>query len=434
MPAPTTDDAAPSSPAAAPDIIPIPEMCPGCGGEWTVDGTCPRCGLSRADALFLLTAACTAFREARAYTQQGRFTEARLRLADATANGLLLNHPAVQRLRELLDRLSATSLSEDARTAYQEARHLSERGNTAGALFAAEQAASLAPDALPVQKLYLLCLAAAGRHADAERLRSELSALFPADVDLARYALLSQPPVAPVPVRRRVPAPARPPRRRPSASLAPAPKLALPVWLPVAAVTGLGLGAAALGVALTVALRPVPTSAPPLPTALASPASTPSPQPTPVPVTAAPQKKAESELPADLNRLYNDTNSELAEQQARLWFNQAVKAQKARRYSEAERLADAAYRVGKKTYLAEDALLLLAQAADNRDNPQSAVHYARLASEWPRSQYAPIALQLAARAAKRHGQLEAAASYLRRLKETYPTSPEARRVGHSSMP
>jgi TolA-binding protein len=116
---------------------------------------------------------------------------------------------------------------------------------------------------------------------------------------------------------------------------------------------------------------------------------------------------------------------EAAERQARVWFNAAVRARRQGKYSDALALADTAYRAGPFTYLADEALLLRAQCADNLNDRTTAEWYARVAEEQPRSAYAPLTLLLAARVARRQGRPEEARLYLTRLRNRYPRSPQA---------
>jgi TolA-binding protein len=116
---------------------------------------------------------------------------------------------------------------------------------------------------------------------------------------------------------------------------------------------------------------------------------------------------------------------EAEERQARVWFNAAVQARREGRLAEALALADTAYRAGPFTYLADEALLLRAQCADNLNYRTAAEWYARVAEEQPQSTYAPLTLLLAARVARRQGRPEEADLYLTRLRNRYPRSPQA---------
>jgi TolA-binding protein len=116
---------------------------------------------------------------------------------------------------------------------------------------------------------------------------------------------------------------------------------------------------------------------------------------------------------------------EAAERQARVWFNAAVQARQEGRPSDAIAFAEAAYQAGPSTYLADEALLIRAQCADNLNYRTAADAYVRLASEKPDSAYAPLALLQAAKVARRQGRPEDAARYLTWLRERYPRSRQA---------
>jgi TolA-binding protein len=119
-----------------------------------------------------------------------------------------------------------------------------------------------------------------------------------------------------------------------------------------------------------------------------------------------------------------------SEQQARRWMNEAVQAFRAKNWKQAEALSQGAYAVGGATsYLAQDALLLQARAADNQNNPVAHQLFARLAETYRQSEYAPVALLLAAQSANRHGNKAKANEYANRLRQRYAASPEARRLG-----
>lgn len=434
-----TEDQARSTPPAS--LLPLPDTCPGCGGAWSSSEECSRCGISRAEVLSLLGAACASFREAKAHATQGRFALARTSLQAAIGLGLPPTHPVVCRLGELLDHLEGYIPISDgeANVAYSEVRGLVAKGEWEAAREAAARASRVAPEALAAQKLYVLCLAGAGREKDATRVCRELLAHFPAEPDLLRYAANLPEEPAQVRQRRNGVLRAAKPRRRAGTAALPviaARVYAPPVWLVITSVAGCSLGILALALAAVTALRSetssavvvtTPTPVDPVPVA----SSTAAPVTTAPPPQAKPpmiEEEAWTELPAALARIYTEDKQTFDEGRARQWLNEALRARRAGRLVEAERLARAAYVVGKETYVGEEALLLCAQAADNRDNPRAAVvYYARLADEYPGSAYAPLALLSAARAAQRQGREQDAEAYAHRLVTKYPRAPEARR-------
>jgi Tfp pilus assembly protein PilF len=133
-------------------------------------------------------------------------------------------------------------------------------------------------------------------------------------------------------------------------------------------------------------------------------------------------------LESALQREWEATKQASDEQLARRWFNAALHAQKAGEFQRAAQLAAAAATAGKSTYLYEEALLLQAKCADNLKRADSPALFARLAEERPRSEYAPVALLLAAKAARRQGDTARSEDYIRRLRTNYPRSAEAARM------
>jgi TolA-binding protein len=153
--------------------------------------------------------------------------------------------------------------------------------------------------------------------------------------------------------------------------------------------------------------------------------SSPRVSPTPLPrAIPRPPDKGEAPSTAEVHRL-EVVRQEAAERQARVWFNAAVQARREGRLSDAMALAAEAYQAGPSTYLADEALLIQAQCADNLNYRTAADAYVRLASEKPDSAYAPLALLQAARVARRQGRPEDAARYLKQLRERYPRSRQA---------
>jgi len=111
-----------------------------------------------------------------------------------------------------------------------------------------------------------------------------------------------------------------------------------------------------------------------------------------------------------------------SEADARRLFNLAVAAKRAGLWAEAARLAQAAHARAGGTYLADESLLLWAQASDNSGSVAAATvasRYRRLADETPRSPYAPLALREAARAARRAGLPGDAARDMARRRAVY---------------
>jgi hypothetical protein len=447
-------DAATSS--GGPVLLPVPSHCPGCCAAWDENAACPKCGLTRTEIAGILRAGCAAYERAREDALRGHFDAAAGHLADLARFGLpeLTAHPAVRRLRELLSGAVRQAVPEAVAAEYDAARRAAAENDWSSAALHAANAARVAPDSLPVLKLHALCLHGAGREAAAERLRRDLLRAYPDDTDLPRWRFAPERSPRRERLRR---APRAAPRRRSATPLVNTPGVSAPVasvhvpidlpappkmprmqrWGPGLALAGCLLGLAGLVTALVGIQRPAlePLSAPSVSIVTASPTPVPSASPMPIADRAIPKINMASNpggedgiVPLRLQREWGQTRRAADEQQARRWFNSALSARRAGDWETAERYAAAAAEVGKDTYLYEDALLLRARCADNLKRADSAQQYARLADERPRSDYAPAALVLAAKAARRHGDTARADAYIRRLRQEYPRTPEAMRA------
>jgi tetratricopeptide (TPR) repeat protein len=435
-------------------------LCPGCGCDaWEgAVGACVRCGLTGADAGALLAPAVQFYEAARAAALAGRYAEARFHAAQAARMGMA-GDPALARLDALC--CAVLEIPEAARDHYAAAHAAAQRGDWSDAVSLSDSAAEYAPGCLPVLKLRLLCVAGAGRAPKAERERLRLLRAAPEEPDLSRWRFGT---AVSVTHRRRSPSfrgvfrgVNAPPRRRSAPVSVTIPATVVGAtrmerndlavgrsggaftprktprnegraerwWASALALCALIIAAAAL-------LRPLPV---PRVTVMAAPAAPAAAAPV-APVAAVvdvPSRSvpvaatAADALAPDLRREYDASRRTADEQQARRWFNAALTAARDRNWKRAADLAEATYQIGSGTYLAEDALLLAARAADNLHNPLASRAWVRLADERPQSHYAPVALAKAARAAFREGRPEMADAYLNRLRTCYPDAPEARR-------
>jgi len=129
-------------------------------------------------------------------------------------------------------------------------------------------------------------------------------------------------------------------------------------------------------------------------------------------------------LPAPLRQEQEEQKLALAQS----WFNQAARARREKRYERAERWAYAVYNSVPNSYLADESLLLRAQAADNRNSPDAHKYFADVARLMPHSRYAPVALQEAIRCADAQKQARAATTYRDMLRSRYADSAAARHM------
>ena len=438
------------SPIIAEDAWPwrIPR-CPGCGGAWqpgagSAPEACERCGLERADAeRVLASGVAVAYATARSEALQGRFAEARQRLA---AIAHLAPSTRIASI-DALDRLCAQALGAAegdggealtlARADYQAAHRASVEGDFAAAVLLARRAVSTAPQILAAQKLLVLALAAMEAGEEAERRRSELAALFPGEPDLYRWSFA---PIAAPNVLVDVSEPA------PADSEAPAEPVSVAVptvslrrqgerrWRTIRRAVSPALSGIAAVLALVavvrverLALRSLPETSVPVVAATATPGlyvssvkPTPFASATPaLPVTVRgttngdnPSDKENAIIASDLVPEMAESRRQADEAQARLWFNRAVRARRAGDWRECERLASAAYVLGRQTYLGDEALLLRAQVAEAiHGDAVAAMRYAMIAEAAPGSLYADWALGRATRLARRSGHAEAATTY-----------------------
>lgn len=447
------------SPTGAPALLalPIPALCPGCCVAWDEQAVCPKCNLTRADISGVMQAGCAIYERARDAALHGRFDTAAGHLADLSHLGIpeLVFHPAVCKLRELISHAVREQLPDTAGTEYDSARRAAAANDWSVALTHAANAARGAPASLPVGKLHALCLYGVGRESAAERLRRDLLRSYPDDADLPRWQFIlpaSQGRVrvvrAPIPKRR--PAPLSP-SIVPTTLSAPLESVPVPFevpsppppprsfvsWVPAVAVAGCLLGLSGLVMALIGLRRPA--TAPPVSVPIAIVTASPTPGPdlslTPSPASSGQETNLslnpgakDGIFKSPLQREWEASRQASDEQQARRWFNAAVTAQKAGEHRKALQLAEAAATAGKSTYVYEDALLLQAKCADNLKRADSPALFARLADERPRSEYAPVALLLAAKAAQRRGDIARSEDYIRRLRTDYPRSAEAARA------
>lgn len=411
--------------------------CPGCGGAWQEsseaqvgDAVCSRCGLSRREAAGLLWEhAGDAYAAARSAALGGRFRDARQLLRP-----FLSSETGTENLRKL-DALCATVLGEReqekspgalvlAQADYAAAYRAAESRDFGAAVLLAERCMTSAPYLLPAQKLCVLALAGAGQAHKAELRRSHLAAWLPEEPDITRWKFfetLGPIPTAPIPrvtsrhgqrSRRRAASPA--PRaavvsqRRQEERRGPA--------IPLAA-TALILAA----VSTTISLWRVGT------VSANSTASVIMPVPTPPPLvgTTSPVAASEREtysLPGGLRQELAERHHRADFEQARRWFNGAVQAKNAGNWHECDRLAAAAYHLGKNTYLGDESLVLRALAADNNgERPAIRVmRYASIVELTPNSVYAAWALSRAAVLAGQMGQAGKANQYRKALSRRYP--------------
>ena len=400
-------------------------------------GDCPRCGVSQVDVAALLRQGCAVYERARAAAAAGRYAEANLHLTELrrVAIPALLECPAVRRLTELCALVG--SGGDPARAEYDAARRAARDGDWPAAAAAAGRSVKAAPACLPARKLHLLCLFAAGHAVRAERLRGELVADAPGDPELARWRFAPEPPPgrrraarreATGTTQRRARPDAGAPRRaradRGSGAVRPLPLYAF--WVGGLALSGLIVAVCALVVAVGAALRqPAAAGRPENPAAdSASPPTSSPPMPAATP-PAVPTAAGGAVRPASVPPGFEAIRREASERQARVWFNAAIRARQDGRMRDAMALAAAAFQAGPSTYLADEALLIRAQCADNLNYQNAAEAYARLAAERPSSAYAPLALLQAARVARRQGRSDEAGTYIAQLCRRYPRSPQA---------
>jgi hypothetical protein len=366
--------------------------------------------LDRQEALWLLWKEIAApYATAHEASRQGCFAEARSLLRP------LLQSPVYRDEIQRLDRLCASILGESAgdededkanllhaRADYAAARQSAAIGDLPKALAAVDCCLSTAPCLFTAQKLRMLLLAGSGRGAEAESLRTAVTALFPADPDTTRWKFSGSPALRRISCHRRaVPVILQktPDGEQEGRGQNKQPLYALPI----------ALGAVAVSVvSLAMSLRPA--SAPPVPS---------------VPVVSVIPKKEMPVLPdkkrvlsAELAREWEARRRDVDFAQARVWFNRAVQAKNRGNWQECDRFAAAAYDLGKNSYLADESLVLRALAADNRGENQAIrrERYASIAEYTPNSVYVPWALRTALRLAEQDGQTDKAAKYRRLLR------------------
>lgn len=433
------------------DPPPLRSGCPGCGGAWRepaadspdpvgAAAVCERCGLERADAEHIVAWMATeAYAEALAAARSGRYAEARGRLAPALAVAPGEPDGPLQQL----DALCATALGEAkagadaealvlARADYQAAREIAGRGDLAAALLLARRAVETAPQLVDAQKLVLLCLAGVGRAEEAERQRAELLQVVPGETDLIRWRFAADDSGA-EPDETIGHATAGEAQAEPAAEEGARPALRRSrrvryqqrLQWGVAASAGLSAVAAVCAATAMVRVEQhARVSTPPNPVAAGAPKQT----------GAAPEKPARpvllrgtmpaenpsvhkySGLAADLSAEARARRGAADFQQARAWFNRAVRAQRSGAWSDCDRLAAAAYALGADSYLGDEALLLRAQAAERLyGDTVAAGRYAEIAEREPRSTYADWALARAVHLAERAGATADAVRYARLL-------------------
>lgn len=403
--------------------VEIPQ-CADCGTEWDAAGRCVRCGMEREEQRTLLAAAHAAYLAAYRAAKEGRFRDALTALTQGRRLGL--RDPAAERLQTLCaavlgewQAIHPDSLPEAWRSAAQEtavresyaaAVRAARQGDWQETLTVLEPCLASAEWLLPAQKLRLFALTELGRISDAEALRQKLLTELPHEPEVLRYRL-------PEPSPSEAPLSGRPAPER--------------SWLPVWASAGLAAACLATGIVLgsarsasppvsaAVSLRPpVPPPTEKAPSAVPPVAS--APQVSSSTASVLPPKA--SALPSAMRREWESRQAEQQERQARRWFNQAVRAGQKKAWTRAGQLADAAYAIAPQSYLADEALLLCARAAERGGKKEADALYARLADEKPASPYAPFCLSQAARLAEGAGNPSQAQQYRARLRQNYPRS------------
>ncbi|MBC8101593.1 MAG: hypothetical protein H7Z41_03285, partial [Cytophagales bacterium] len=320
-----------------------------------------------------------------------------------------------------------------ARADYEAAWQAAQRGDFGAAALLSERSGKTVPCLLAAHKLRMLALAGAGRVREAERLRRDLSRILPQEPDLTRWQFMGSvsepvPEAGHPPIQRQHRRRAAPPRR------AAAPALTIPPPPPVAASkralprSPMPLVVSSLALVLSVTALVV-SARPRRSPALTSP-GLPAPS-APKPGTLAPREPSQGELvvlPPVLQGEIAARRRSADQQQARDWFNRAVRARNRGDWRACDRFAEAAYALGADTYLGDEALVLRALAADNNRDPLSlrTARYAAIAEKKPGSVYAPWALKQAARLARQEGHAAAANQYGNTLRARYPRSREAR--------
>jgi len=158
--------------------------------------------------------------------------------------------------------------------------------------------------------------------------------------------------------------------------------------------------------------------------------ATPQPETPPMPAPETAGMANTASMPpfsAPLAKEAEEARQEAAENVAQRWLNEAVSEQKSGSPRRAEELADAAAALGKGSYLEDSAILLAAQMAERRKQPDAAQRFASLVERVPKSNYAGFALHRAARAALALGHSDEAQGYITTLLTNYPDSRWAKR-------